>query len=143
MTMDHVGVAVRNLAEAAALLEAALGLAVTERYDLPREGVRLAFLSAGGTDLELLEATTDTGPLARYLATRGPGLHHIAFRVPDIEQALRRASSAGCRPVDPAPRPGARNRRVAFLHPASTGGMLIELVEYPEGSAGSPGKPPP
>ncbi len=132
MTVDHVGIAVRNLAEAAALLEAALGLVVTERYDLPHEGVRLAFLSGGATDLELLEPVGDAGPLARFLSSRGPGLHHVAFRVPDIRQALARAASAGCRPVDPAPRPGARNRQVAFLHPSTTGGLLIELVEHPE-----------
>lgn len=133
MTVDHVGIAVRSLGEAAALLEAALGVVVTERYDLPHEGVRLAFLSAGAAELELLEPVGDTGPLARFLATRGPGLHHIAFRVPDIGQALQRAAAAGCRPVEPAPRPGARHRRVAFLHPSTTGGILIELVEEPSG----------
>lgn len=133
MTVDHVGIAVRNLAETAALLEAALGLVVTERYDLPREGVRLAFLSGGAADLELLEPLDETGPLARFVARRGPGLHHVAFRVPDIRQALARAEAAGCRPVEPAPRMGARNRQVAFLHPDTTGGILVELVELPPG----------
>lgn len=129
MTLDHVGIAVRSIDAAARQYGAAFGLRIAERYELPLEGVRLAFLPSGPVLVELLEPIGDAGSIAKFLATRGPGLHHIAFRVSDIKAALHEASAAGCTPVDPAPRPGARGNMIAFLHPSTVGGVLIELVQ--------------
>ncbi len=129
MTLDHVGIAVRSLADAVRFYGAALGLRVAERYDLPAEGVRIAFLPSGPVDLELLEPIGDSSSVATFLAAHGPGLHHVAFRVPDIGVAMAAATAAGCTPVDPAPRRGARGHLIAFLHPSTTGGVLVELVQ--------------
>ncbi|HVH30716.1 MAG TPA: methylmalonyl-CoA epimerase [bacterium] len=129
MICDHLGIAVRDLVEAARLYSSAFGLEVTERYTLPEEGVRIAFLPSGEIDLELLEPIDHSGSVAKFLATRGPGLHHIAFQVPDIEAALARASTAGCTVVAPGPHPGARGYLIAFLHPSTSGGVLIEFVQ--------------
>jgi methylmalonyl-CoA epimerase len=128
MRLDHVGIAVHSIDETARLYAEAFGLRVTERYATPSAGVRLAFIPAGGVDLELLEPAGD-GPVSTFLASHGPGLHHLAFRVPDIHRAIAEAVNAGCRAVDAAPRPGARGHLIAFLHPASAGGVLIEFVQ--------------
>lgn len=129
MICDHLGIAVRDLAEATRLYSSAFGLQVTERYSLPEEGVRIVFLPSGEIDLELLEPMDQGGSVAKFLATRGPGLHHIAFRVPDIVAALARATTAGCTVVAPGPHPGARGHLIAFLHPSTSGGVLIEFVQ--------------
>lgn len=129
MTLDHVGIAVHSLADAERFYGAALGLHVAERYDLAAEGVRIAFLPSGPVDLELIEPIGDSSAVGKFLAARGPGLHHVAFRVSDIRVAMAAARAAGCTPIDPAPRPGARGRLIAFLRPATTGGVLIELVQ--------------
>jgi methylmalonyl-CoA epimerase len=129
MICDHLGIAVRDLAEATRLYSSAFGLQVTERYSLPEEGVRIVFLPSGEIDLELLEPMDQGGSVAKFLATRGPGLHHIAFRVPDIEAALARATTAGCTVIAPGPHPGARGHLIAFLHPSTSGGVLIEFVQ--------------
>src|SRR5256712_3385911 len=129
MTLDHVGIAVRNLGDAARFYGAVFGLSMAERYELPDEGVRVAFLRSGGVDLELLEPLGEGGPLAKFLATHGPGLHHIAFRVPDIRRAMSAAAAAGCMVIEPAPRRGARGSPIAFLHPSAAGGVLVELVQ--------------
>jgi methylmalonyl-CoA epimerase len=129
MICDHLGIAVRDIAEAARLYSRAFGLQVTERYDLPGEGVRIAFLPSGAIDLELLEPIGPSGSVAKFLVTRGPGLHHIAFRVSDIEEAIAQATAAGCTVVAPGPHPGARGHLIAFLHPSTSGGVLIEFVQ--------------
>ena len=129
MICDHLGIADRDLAEASRLYSSAFGLQVTEQYTLPGEGVRIAFLPSGAIDLELLEPIDHGGSVAKFLATRGPGLHHIAFRVPDVEAALARATASGCTVVAPGPHPGARGHLIAFLHPATSGGILIEFVQ--------------
>jgi len=131
MVLDHIGIVVRNLAQGIEWYDSVFGLRATEQYDLPAEGVRIAFLPSGPVDLELLEPLADSGAVARFLAARGPGLHHIAFRVSDIRAAITAALAAGCTPVDPAPRRGARGHLIAFLHPSTTGGVLVELVEHP------------
>lgn len=128
--LDHVAVAVRSLPAALQAFEA-LGLRCTHVQELPSEGVRVAFLPLGGAALELMEPTTPSGPVARFLASRGEGVHHVALRVPDLKEALRRAAAAGLEPVPPAPRTGSRGTQVAFLHPKSTAGVLVELVECP------------
>src|SRR5437867_10416255 len=106
MTLDHVGIAVRHLGDAAQVYETLFGLTITERYELPAEGVRIAFVRSGAVDLEFLEPVGEGGPLATFLATRGPGLHHIAFRVPDIKAALAGCVAGGATPVEPAPQIG-------------------------------------
>ncbi|MBX6377502.1 MAG: methylmalonyl-CoA epimerase [Clostridia bacterium] len=129
--VDHIGVAVADL-EAALRLYAGLGLEARSIEEVPTERVRVALLPAGESRIELLEPTDDEGAVARFLRSHGPGIHHIAFRVPDIEAAMARARSAGLRLLDEAPRPGAEGARVAFVHPKSAGGVLVELCQYPE-----------
>lgn len=132
--LDHVAVAVagRDAAalDAAAAPYLALGLRVDgEDEEVPAQGVRVRLLRSGGTHIELLAATSPDSPVARFVERRGPGLHHLALRVPDLEAALARLRADGARLVDDAPRPGRGGSRVAFLHPSHAGGVLIELVE--------------
>jgi methylmalonyl-CoA/ethylmalonyl-CoA epimerase len=130
VTFDHLGVAVRSIAAARRLYET-LGVPVGPVEDLPEDGVRAAFVAAGATRLELLEPTRADGPIARFLSKKGEGIHHIAFGVPDIVAALDEARRAGVALIDDVPRRGAHNTRIAFLHPKSLNGILIELVEAP------------
>ncbi|MGH2405667.1 MAG: methylmalonyl-CoA epimerase [bacterium] len=128
--IDHIGVAVRSIAEARRLYTD-LGLSVGEPERLPQDGVTAAFVAIGGVRIELLEPSGPEGPIARYLARRGEGIHHIAFSVQDIAEAIAHARRAGFTLIDAAPRAGAHNTRIAFLHPKDTHGVLIELVETP------------
>lgn len=125
LPVDHVAVAVRSLREALPLFERLTGHSGSEVEALPDQGVNVAFV--GG--VELLEPSRADGPVARFLERRGPGLHHVAFRVLDLDAALGALRAAGFEPIDEAPRPGARGHRIAFLHPRSAGGVLVELVE--------------
>lgn len=127
--LDHVGVAVASLDAAIAELATVFGATASPAEEVESQSVRVRFLGEGPGRLELLEATSADSPIARHLARRGPGLHHLAFRVPDLEQALRRLDSAGVRLIDREPRPGAGGHLVAFLHPRSTAGVLIELIQ--------------
>ncbi len=136
MTVDHIGIAVRSLDDAIETFVGLFGLTGGEREDLAGDGVRMAFLAADNLHLEFLEPLGD-GPIMRFLATRGEGVHHVAFLVDDIVQALARARADGFRLVDEHPRLGARGRLIAFLHPKSAHGVLIELVQNP------PPAPPP
>jgi len=126
MEFDHAGVAVEDAAELAALYADLLDVEVAheERF----EGVRIVFLDVGGGYVELLEPVGE-GPVARYLDDHGPGVHHLAFRTDDVKAALDRARDLGVDPIDEEPRGGAWGHRIAFLHPASTGGILVEFVE--------------
>lgn len=126
--LDHVGIAVRRLEDAVARYRA-LGLAPEAVEELPSEGVRLAFLPAGHVDIELLESTRPESSVARFLEKRGEGLHHLAFRVDDIAAALEELRREGFEPVDREARRGARGRLVAFVHPRSAHGVLLELVQ--------------
>jgi methylmalonyl-CoA/ethylmalonyl-CoA epimerase len=123
----HIGVAVPNLTEALAFYRDVLGIppAKPERAD----GATIVSLRFGDVDVELLEPVTDDSPVARFLARRGPGIHHICFRVPDLDAALERCRQAGYRLIDEAPREGAGGHRIAFLHPKTTAGILLELTE--------------
>jgi len=126
-TVAHVGVAVPSIADALGFYRDVLGCAVSAPE--PADGARVVSVAFGDTQLELLEPTGPEGPIARFLAKRGPGIHHICLRVPDLDAALARCRAAGVRLIDEAPRPGAHGRRVAFIHPTSTAGILVELSD--------------
>ncbi len=123
--LDHVAVVVASIEEARALFELVTGEACSPMESIESQGVKVAFV---GT-VELLEPTDPQGTVARFLERGGSGLHHVAFRVPDLESALSELAAAGIRLIDEVPRIGARGHRVAFLHPDSTQGTLIELVQ--------------
>ena len=132
VSVDHIGIAVSNIDEALAFYRDALGLHVDDIEDVPSERVRTHFITpaaTGGTALELLEATDNESPIAKSVAKRGPGLHHITLRVKDIRQALERLTSRGVRVIGDAPRPGAHGSLVAFVHPSSAHGVLVELKQ--------------
>jgi methylmalonyl-CoA/ethylmalonyl-CoA epimerase len=129
VTLDHVGIAVADLSEALSFYRDALGLDVEAPEDVASQRVRAHFISAGQSALELLEATADDSPIAKYVAKRGPGLHHITLRVDDIHAALAGLKSRGVRLIDESPRPGAHGSLVAFIHPSSAHGVLVELKE--------------
>jgi methylmalonyl-CoA epimerase len=123
--IDHVAVAVSSLSDAVPMFERLSGTAGSPVEELPAQGVNVAFV--GG--VELLEPRGPDSTVARFLERRGPGLHHIAYRVPEIVDALQVAEAQGFRLIDSEPRPGAGGHLVAFLHPSSTGGVLIEFVQ--------------
>ena len=128
-TLDHVGIAVANLSEAVSFYRDALGLEIDPPEDVRSQHVRAHFIPAGQSALELLEATSDDSPIAKYVAKRGPGLHHITLRVDDIRAALARLKTRGVRLIDESPRAGAHGSLVAFIHPSSTHGVLVELKQ--------------
>lgn len=128
-TLDHIGIAVGDLAEALRFYTDALGLDVAVTEEVPSQGVRAHFLRVGSASLELLEATNDSSPIGRYVSRRGPGLHHITLRVDDIRAALDRLAARGARLIDRHPRDGAEGSLVAFVHPSSAHGVLVELKE--------------
>lgn len=132
--LDHIGIAVRDLAAALAFYRDALGLEVEGTEEVGSQGVRVHFLPAGGPRLELLEAAAEASPVARFLASRGPGLHHLTFRVDDLHAALAELKARGVRLVDEAPRPGAEGALVAFIHPSSAHGVLVELKQAADAS---------
>jgi LAO/AO transport system kinase len=126
-TIDHLGIAVTSLEQSIAFYQS-LGLAVAHRETVVTEKVEVAMLPAGDARIELLEATASDSPIARFLEKRGPGLHHIALRVPDLEAAISRLQSGGARLLN-QPRTGAGGHKYVFVHPASTGGVLLELIQ--------------
>lgn len=127
--LDHVAIAVASIDEALPVFELLTGGVGSPRERVESQGVDVVFVGTGVGRVELIEPVSPDSPVARFLEKRGPGLHHLAYRVPDIEAALARLSAAGMRLIDERPRPGAHGRLVAFIHPASTGGVLIELVQ--------------
>ena len=127
--IDHIGVAVADLDAALALHADTYGLPVAHRETLAAQGVEAVLLDVGESHVELLAPLGDDTPVGRFLAARGPGLHHVAYAVEDVEAALGRLRARGLRLVDEAPRRGIRGTRVAFLHPTTAGGVLTELVE--------------
>ncbi len=134
--IDHLGIAVRSLDEGLALWGDLLGLEPTGTETVAKQGVRTAFLNVGETRLELLEPTGPDTPVGRFLHKRGPGFHHVCFLVEDLEAALRQLELRGMRLVDRRPCNGAEKSKVAFLHPASTGGVLVELKQKAGDSVG-------
>ncbi len=134
-TIDHIGIAVSSLSDSLAFFRDALGLDLDHPEDVASQHVRAHFLfTADGPDgakVELLEGTADDSPVAKFVAKRGAGMHHLALRVDDIAAALAELKARGVRLIDEVPRPGAHNTRVAFVHPSSTHGVLVELVQKP------------
>jgi methylmalonyl-CoA/ethylmalonyl-CoA epimerase len=128
-TLDHIGIAVSDLAAALAFYRDALGLEIEAPEEVASQRVRAHFIPAGEAALELLEATAEDSPIAKYVAKRGPGLHHLTLRVDDIDAALTQLKTRGVRLIDETARPGAHGSRVAFIHPSSTHGVLVELKE--------------
>jgi len=132
--LHHIGVAVRSLDDALPRwTEAGLGLRLEGIEEVATEQVRVAILRAGQTRIELLEPTDEASPIARFLAKRGPGVHHLAFQVGDCGEQIRVLAAAEAPLLDEVPRPGAHGCKVAFVHPRFLGGVLAELVEDPEG----------
>lgn len=128
MKIDHIGIAVRNLTEAIKTFEA-LGFELEEIEEVKEQKVKVAMLPIGESRIELLEAISDDSAIAKFLASRGEGIHHIAINVENIESALKKAKESGVKLIDEVPRIGAGGKKVAFLHPKSTHGVLMEFVE--------------
>ena len=125
--LDHIGIAVRSI-EAAKIYEA-LGLTTDHVEDVATQGVKTAFLSVGDANIELLEPLSEQSPVAKFIEKRGEGIHHICFRVTNMEEHLARLEAQGYRLINEVPVPGAHGCRVAFLHPSAGNGVLIELSE--------------
>jgi len=128
MKIDHIGVAVRKLEEAIKTFEA-LGFELEDIEEVKEQKVRVAMLPIGESRIELLEATSEDSAIAKFIASRGEGVQHVAIKVESIESALNRARNAGIKLIDEKPRIGAKGKKVAFLHPKNTHGVLIEFVE--------------
>jgi methylmalonyl-CoA epimerase len=127
-TIDHLGVAVKSLAAAKGIYEK-LGLSVSPEETVAAEQVRLVMVPVGQSRLELLEPTSETSPIAKFIAKRGEGLHHLSLRVPDLKAAVERLRKQGIRLVSEDIKVGAGGHRYVFVHPSSAGGVLLELVE--------------
>lgn len=132
-SIDHLAIAVESLDESATFWSSLLGRNEEGREEVPSEGVRVAFFGEGEGRVELLEPTDPDSAVARYLEREGPGLHHVCLAVPDLEAALDRAEEAGAEAIEPRIREGAGGSRVAFLHPGTADGVLVELSEHPGG----------
>ncbi len=124
----HIGVAVRTLNELLPFYRDILGLAEVPLDDA--DGATIAGLAAGESLVELLEAESEDSPIGKFVAKRGPGIHHVCFAVDDLDGTLDKCRAAGFRLIDELPRIGAEGKRIAFLHPSATGGVLVELSEY-------------
>jgi methylmalonyl-CoA/ethylmalonyl-CoA epimerase len=127
--IEHIGIAVCNLKESIRFYEDVMGLECYKTEDIPDQKLRTAFFMAGETKIELLESSDPDGPVAKFIEKRGEGIHHIAFAVRDIESSLKEAESKGVKLIDKFPRKGADGLKIAFVHPKSTFGVLIELCD--------------
>ncbi len=130
--IDHIGVATDDLEGALALYEQTLGMSLAHRETVESQGVEAALLDVGDGHVELLQPLGPDTPIGKYLEKRGPGLHHVAYAVGDIEEVLDKLKDAGIELIDDEPRIGIRDSRVAFVHPRSTGGVLTEIVQPAE-----------
>jgi methylmalonyl-CoA/ethylmalonyl-CoA epimerase len=127
--IEHLGIAVNDLAAAIPLYEALLNTKCYKQEEVVSEGVKTAFFQVGESKIELLEASNPASPIAKFLQKNGPGFHHVAFEVDDIEAELERLLKAGFVLIHEVPKDGADNKRIAFLHPKSSGGLLVELCQ--------------
>jgi methylmalonyl-CoA epimerase len=128
-TIDHVGVAVEDIDAALALYRDSLKLPLVHRETVADQGVEAALLDVGDSHVELLRPLGPDTAVGKFLASRGPGLHHVAYRVDDVDRTLSELAASGMRLIDERPRTGIRGSRVAFVHPRSTGGVLTEIVQ--------------
>ncbi len=127
--IDHIGIAVRDLEAALTVYRDCLGLTMTGVEEVAEQKVKVAFLPVGDSKVELLQSTDPEGPVAKFIENKGEGVQHIAFRVKNLEEKLAELKAKGVRLIDEKPRYGAGGARIAFLHPKSTGGVLVELCE--------------
>lgn len=127
--IEHIGIAIKDSGQATALLRAILGARVLDTLESRERGLKLTFLDVAGTKVELLEPLTREGTVAKFLETKGEGFHHIAFKVSDIQETLSLLRQAGIKLVEPAPSKGAHGNLMAFIHPSSMCGILVELCE--------------
>ncbi|TMB48129.1 MAG: methylmalonyl-CoA epimerase [Chloroflexi bacterium] len=129
MRIHHVGIAVTDLEQSIDLYRNVFNAELVHRATNEREGLEAAFLRMGDAELELMAPLRDDSPVGKFVAKRGPGMHHVAYGVPDIEKAIDDARAAGLELIDAEPRMGMHGARIAFVHPKSVGGVLTELVE--------------
>ena len=127
--IDHIGIAVNNLEDSLSFYEGALGLKVENIEEVPEQKVKVGFLDIGGVHLELLEPTSPDGPVAKFIEKRGEGIHHISILVDNIENSIESIKEKGIKLIDETPRKGAGGSKMAFIHPKSTHGVLLELYE--------------
>ena len=127
--LDHIGIAVSDLDEALKLYSDVMGLKLTGIEIVEEQKVRVAFLTVGDTELELLESTSPDGPIAKFIEAKGQGVQHLAFKVDNVEEAIEEMKAKGMRMIDERPRYGAGGSKIAFMHPKSSNGVLIELSE--------------
>lgn len=127
--IDHVAIVVENLEDALTFWQDALGLEIAHTEDVPEQESLIAFLPVGNSEVELVKPTTDTSGIAHYLDKRGPGIHHLCFEVDDLQATLNRLDSLGIELINREPTVGAGGRRIAFVHPRSANGVLVELYE--------------
>ncbi len=130
--IEHIGIAVKNLEESIKFYESVLGLKCYLIEEVEDQKVRTAFLKIGQTKIELLESTEPDGPIAKFIEKKGEGIHHIAYATNNLNEALKEAELKGIQLIDKEPRKGAEGLNIAFLHPKSTNGILIELCEHTE-----------
>ncbi len=133
--VDHIGIAVKSLEEGKRLYGEVFGLELLFEEEIATERVRVAGYDGGGLRIELLESTDPDGPIGRFVTKRGPGIHHVCYRVDDVAAALAHLKAQGLVTLDDAPRPGAGGCQVAFVHPKSAGGVLVELSQPPAGGS--------
>jgi methylmalonyl-CoA/ethylmalonyl-CoA epimerase len=129
--IEHIGIAVKNLKEAIKMYEDLFGLPCYNTEEISDQKIRTAFFQIGQTKIELLESTDSEGPIGKFIEKKGEGVHHIAFAVENLANALREVEAKGFQLIAKQPRPGAEGLNIAFLHPKSTGGVLLELCEDP------------
>lgn len=130
--IEHIGIAVKSLEESIPYYEGVLGLKCYAVEEVADQKVKTAFFMVGQTKIELLESTDPEGPIGKFVEKKGPGVHHIAFAVDDIQKMLDHASEKGVQLIDKAPRKGAEGLEIAFLHPKSTQGVLTEFCQHPK-----------
>ncbi len=130
-TLDHIGIAVANLENAILHYQTTTSATIGHRETLHEQGVALAFINVPGSKIELLAPLNESSTIQKFIQHRGPGLHHICYRVDDIERELQRLAKSGYQLIDTTPRSGASGSRIAFIHPASCEGVLTEICEYP------------
>ena len=133
--VDHIGIAVKSIEDALAFWESSLGIKCSGIEEVAEQRVKTAFLPVGETEIELLEATDPESPVAKFIEKRGEGLHHIALRVENIEETLKNLKEQGVRLIDETPRYGAGGAKIAFVHPKSSGGVLLEISQREETKA--------